>query len=232
MTVTVLLFASYADALGTASLDMELAHGVDGRATSLAASARCPAASDCRRAPLVAVNADATRRRDRVLRAGDEVAHHSAGGRRMTRVARLTRRSTSRRSSATSSTPRTARRSLFLGTVRDVNDGRAVDGHRLLRLRGDGEREMRRDRRTKPRAIRRIADVAVEHRLGDARASATSASRSPSRTRAPRAGARRQPLRDRGAQAPRADLEARALRGRHARVGRSDRRVRTSRRRT
>ncbi len=72
MTVTVLLFASYADTLGTSSLDIELEPGatvreVVGRVRSLPGADRLPPE------PLVAVN-EAYARRDHVLRPGDEVA--------------------------------------------------------------------------------------------------------------------------------------------------------------
>ena len=72
MTVTVLLFASYADALGTRSLDMDLGPGattrdVLGRVRALPGASRLP--SD----PLIAVN-ERYVKGDRVLEAGDEVA--------------------------------------------------------------------------------------------------------------------------------------------------------------
>ena len=72
MTVTVLLFASYADALGASSLQLELAHGatvedVIGHVRGLPGADRLPAA------PLTAVN-ERYAKRDRVLAAGDQVA--------------------------------------------------------------------------------------------------------------------------------------------------------------
>jgi molybdopterin converting factor subunit 1 len=72
MTVTVLLFASYADALGADSLALEMASGatvgdVVSRVRALPGAGRLPAE------PLVAVN-ETYAKRDRVLAAGDEVA--------------------------------------------------------------------------------------------------------------------------------------------------------------
>lgn len=72
MTVTVLLFASYADSLGTDSLDLEIEAGttVD---DVLGRLRRMPGADRLPHAPLVAVN-EHYAARDRVLNAGDEVA--------------------------------------------------------------------------------------------------------------------------------------------------------------
>jgi molybdopterin converting factor subunit 1 len=72
MTVTVLLFASYADALGARSLNVELGSGatvadVVSRVRALPGAERLPSE------PLVAVN-ERYAKRDRVLAAGDEVA--------------------------------------------------------------------------------------------------------------------------------------------------------------
>jgi molybdopterin converting factor small subunit len=72
MTVTVLLFASYADSLGTRSLSMELAPGsrvsdVVGRVQALPGGTRLP------REPLVAVN-ERYAKPARVLEPGDEIA--------------------------------------------------------------------------------------------------------------------------------------------------------------
>jgi len=72
MTVTVLLFASYADALGTASLDVELPHratvaDIVAAVRARAGSARIPAV------PLVAVNCQYAGG-DRVVQEGDEIA--------------------------------------------------------------------------------------------------------------------------------------------------------------
>jgi molybdopterin converting factor subunit 1 len=72
MTVTVLLFASYADALGMRSLDLDLSPGatigdVLGRVRALPGASRLPSS------PLVAVN-ERYAKSDRVLQAGDEVA--------------------------------------------------------------------------------------------------------------------------------------------------------------
>jgi molybdopterin converting factor subunit 1 len=72
MTVTVLLFASYAEALGVASLDVEMRSGstVD---DVLAHLRVLPGADRLPHAPLVAVN-ERYAPRDRPLTAGDEVA--------------------------------------------------------------------------------------------------------------------------------------------------------------
>lgn len=72
MTVTVLLFASYADALGANSMALELPAGatvgdVVARVQALPGATRLP------RNPLVAVN-ERYAKRDRVIAAGDEVA--------------------------------------------------------------------------------------------------------------------------------------------------------------
>ena len=72
MTVTVLLFASYAERLGASSIPIELAQGatVGDVLTSLQ---RLPGASRLPTEPLVAVN-ERYARRDHVLASGDEVA--------------------------------------------------------------------------------------------------------------------------------------------------------------
>jgi molybdopterin converting factor small subunit len=69
MTITVLLFASFADALGRASVEMTVEPGatVGDVVARLAASGRLPPN------PLVAVNAEYAPY-DRALRLGDEVA--------------------------------------------------------------------------------------------------------------------------------------------------------------
>jgi molybdopterin converting factor subunit 1 len=72
MTVTVLLFASYADAIGANSLALELPAGatvgdVVTHVQALPGAARLP------QNPLVAVN-ERYARRDRAIVAGDEVA--------------------------------------------------------------------------------------------------------------------------------------------------------------
>lgn len=72
MTVTVLLFASYADTLGASALDLEVDAGatvedVLGRIRRMPGADRLPAT------PLVAVN-ERYAAPDRVLEAGDEVA--------------------------------------------------------------------------------------------------------------------------------------------------------------
>jgi len=72
MTVTVLLFASYAEKLGTSSIPLELSHGatVGDVLTSLQ---RLPGATRLPPEPLVAVN-ERYARRDQILTSGDEVA--------------------------------------------------------------------------------------------------------------------------------------------------------------
>lgn len=72
MTVTVLLFASYADALGERSIPLDLPNGstvgeVVRRVREMAGASRLPAE------PMVAVNQEYART-DRALSAGDEVA--------------------------------------------------------------------------------------------------------------------------------------------------------------
>ena len=72
MTVTVLLFASYADLLGTNQLELVLPIGAttDDALDQLQA---LPGASRLPKHPLIAVN-ERYARRDHVLAAGDEVA--------------------------------------------------------------------------------------------------------------------------------------------------------------
>jgi sulfur-carrier protein len=72
MTVTLLLFASYADALGASSLDMELSSEATVGELLSAIRAR-PGAERLPPKPLVAVN-QAYASLDSVLCAGDEVA--------------------------------------------------------------------------------------------------------------------------------------------------------------
>jgi molybdopterin converting factor subunit 1 len=72
MTVTVLLFASYAEALGAASLDIELPRDATVRDVVSAIRAR-PGAERVPASPLVAVNLQYAAG-DRVVREGDEVA--------------------------------------------------------------------------------------------------------------------------------------------------------------
>jgi len=72
MTVTVLLFASYAEALGKSAVDVDVGAGATvsdllGRLREMPGAHRLPPA------PLVAVNEEYASR-DRVLVAGDEVA--------------------------------------------------------------------------------------------------------------------------------------------------------------
>jgi len=72
MTVTVLLFASYADTLGKTQLELDLSNGATvsdalGQVRSMPGADRLPPE------PLVAVN-ERYARRDHVLAAGDEVA--------------------------------------------------------------------------------------------------------------------------------------------------------------
>lgn len=72
MTVTVLLFASYADAFGTASLDVELPR--DSTVRDLVDMVRArPGAERLPSSPLVAVNLQYAGG-DHVVREGDEVA--------------------------------------------------------------------------------------------------------------------------------------------------------------
>lgn len=72
MTVTVLLFASYADALGAASIDLELPR--ETTVTDVLAAVRSRAGADrLPAAPLVAVNQQYASG-DRIVRDGDEVA--------------------------------------------------------------------------------------------------------------------------------------------------------------
>jgi molybdopterin converting factor subunit 1 len=72
MTVTVLLFASYAEALGRSSLELDV--GSDATVDDVLASLRSlPGADRLPSAPLVAVN-ELYAKRDRVLAPGDEVA--------------------------------------------------------------------------------------------------------------------------------------------------------------
>lgn len=72
MTVTLLLFASYADALGASSLDMHLP-GASTVGDLLAAIRSRPGADRLPPKPLVAVN-QAYASLDSVVRDGDEVA--------------------------------------------------------------------------------------------------------------------------------------------------------------
>ena len=72
MTVTVLLFASYADALGASSLDLEL-HGDATVGELLSAIRARPGAERLPPSPLVAVN-QRYAATDRVVRHGDEIA--------------------------------------------------------------------------------------------------------------------------------------------------------------
>jgi molybdopterin converting factor subunit 1 len=72
MTVTVLLFASYADAFGASSLDLELPGEPTVNRLLSAVRAR-PGAERLPPSPLVAVNQQYATG-DAILRAGDEVA--------------------------------------------------------------------------------------------------------------------------------------------------------------
>lgn len=72
MTVTVLLFASYADSLGTHALALELRPGATVRDV-LGHVSMLPGAEHLPREPLVAVN-ETYAARDRVLVPGDQVA--------------------------------------------------------------------------------------------------------------------------------------------------------------
>ena len=72
MTVTVLLFASYADALGASSLALELPGGST-VADVIARVQQMPGATRLPKNPLVAVN-ERYAKRDRTIAPGDEVA--------------------------------------------------------------------------------------------------------------------------------------------------------------
>jgi molybdopterin converting factor subunit 1 len=72
MTITVQLFASYAEVLGARSLQIELPEDATVEALSAAIS-KFPAANRLPPNPLIAVNL-AYARPDTVLKAGDEVA--------------------------------------------------------------------------------------------------------------------------------------------------------------
>ena len=72
MTVNVLLFASYADSLGTSALALEMAEGAT-VGDVVARVREMPGASRLPSEPLVAVN-ERYAKRDRVLAPGDEVA--------------------------------------------------------------------------------------------------------------------------------------------------------------
>ena len=72
MTVTVLLFASYADALGASSVELALGPGATVRDV-VAALGRLPGAHRLPPSPLVAVN-QSYAPYDGVVAAGDEVA--------------------------------------------------------------------------------------------------------------------------------------------------------------
>jgi len=72
MTVTVLLFASYADLLGTKQLSLDLSPGATA-GDALERLHELPGANRLPRSPLLAVN-ERYARRDQVLTAGDEIA--------------------------------------------------------------------------------------------------------------------------------------------------------------
>jgi molybdopterin converting factor subunit 1 len=72
MTVTVLLFASYADALGTDSIALDLPVGVTA-GDVVAHVQQLPGAGRLPKHPLVAVN-ERYVKRDRVIATGDQVA--------------------------------------------------------------------------------------------------------------------------------------------------------------
>lgn len=72
MTVTVLLFASYADALGTRSMTLDI--GPDATVSDIVGRVRAlPGADRLPSRPLVAVN-EVYAKADRVLKSGDEIA--------------------------------------------------------------------------------------------------------------------------------------------------------------
>ncbi len=72
MTVTVLLFASYAESVGASSIDVELPSGAT-VADVIGSVRELPGAGRLPREPLVAVNERYAARHD-VVHAGDEVA--------------------------------------------------------------------------------------------------------------------------------------------------------------
>jgi molybdopterin converting factor subunit 1 len=72
MTVTVLLFASYADLLGTHQLPLELSDGATA-GDALGQMQAFPGANRLPANPLIAVN-ERYARRDQVLSDGDEIA--------------------------------------------------------------------------------------------------------------------------------------------------------------
>ena len=98
-----------------------------------------------------------------------------------------TRRSTRRAHSRRVERRGTARSLLFLGTVREVNDGRAVTGIDYSAYEAMAERELARSSTRRPSSSD-VADVVVEHRLGDAGAR-RGERRDRRRARAPRRGA-------------------------------------------
>jgi molybdopterin converting factor subunit 1 len=71
MTVTVLLFASYAEKLGTSSMTLELPDGA--RVDDALARVQADAAGQLPPRPMVAVNQSYAKGSD-ILRAGDELA--------------------------------------------------------------------------------------------------------------------------------------------------------------
>jgi molybdopterin converting factor subunit 1 len=71
MTVTVLLFASYADSLGKTTFELDVESGAT--VQDVVEQVRAMSGDDLPPTPMVAVNEHYTSR-DRVLRSGDEVA--------------------------------------------------------------------------------------------------------------------------------------------------------------
>ena len=222
MTVTVLLFASYADALGAASLDARRWRPGRRCATSLARVRALPGGRRACRRGRSSRSIEAYATLDRVVRGGRRGRAHSTGGRRMMRAR-------ARGPSPIDVGGADSRRvepcvdgaiCCSSAPCATVNDGRDVTGIDYSAYEAMAEREL---------------DAIVDEAVGAIRRSSTSPSSTGSATLAlgdvsvaiavgACASRRRRstpPLRDRGAQAPRADLEARALRRRHARVGRS-----------
>ena len=141
MTVTALLFASYAEALGSDRVELTLAgdttvRDVVERLRAMPGGAALPAT------PLVAVNLDVCwrgpARRER-RRSG----HHSARGRRMSVRTAIVRRAIDV-AALLAEVEDTANGAtiVFLGQVREVNDGRAVTGIEYSAYGEMAEREL------------------------------------------------------------------------------------------
>ena len=225
MTVTVLLFASYADALGERIDPARACRTARPSRRCFAASATMAGAARLPAEPMVAVNEEYARVRPRARR-GRRGRDHSAGGGRLMRSAIVDRRrSTRRRSPPRSRTTATAPTvALSRNRPRRRTTGARVTGIEYSAYRSMAERELAAivARGEQPISARRTSSSSIESgtlELGEVER------RDRRRASASRRRVRRQPLRDRADQAPRADLEARALRRRDARVGRSRPRI-------